>query len=107
MVKQHNVMLSIQNNSPFVMTFHEVWFDSGRVGDGFSWPKTIARNDNPTILCYERDWALAGCSGYVTYKMNGNIVTIAFSNPSAGNNKVGVGVECESKIVSGSELLNL
>ena len=43
------------------------------------------------ILNYERDWALAGCSGYVTYRMFDTDITIAFSNPSVGNNKLGVG----------------
>ena len=35
---------------------------------------------------------MAGCSGYVTYAMGGTEVTIAFSNPSAGRNKFGVGI---------------
>ena len=43
-------------------------------------------------MLYERDWALSGCSGYVQYEICGDVVTIGFSNPSVGTNKVGVGV---------------
>ena len=99
MVKQHTIKLDIRNNTNFPLTYHGMWFDSGRVGDHFAWPKTIVPNENHTIVCYERDWALSGCSGYVQYVMNGNIITIAFSNPSAGTNKVGVGVEESGKAV--------
>ena len=35
---------------------------------------------------------MAGCSGYVQYKVLGVVLTIGFSNPSVGNNKVGVGL---------------
>lgn len=38
------------------------------------------------------NWSMAGCSGYVQYKFLGVIFTIGFSNPSVGNNKVGVGI---------------
>ena len=41
---------------------------------------------------------MAGCSGYVQYAMSGVILTIGFSNPSVGNNKVGVGFS--GKVVS-------
>ena len=41
---------------------------------------------------------MAGCSGYVQYSMSGVILTIGFSNPSVGNNKVGVGFS--GKVVS-------
>ena len=34
---------------------------------------------------------MAGCSGFVQYTMAGVIFTIGFSNPSVGNNKVGIG----------------
>ena len=67
------------------------WYDSGRVADGYSWPKTIADKSHEDVLNYERDWSMAGCSGYVTYEIGGSEVTIAFSNPSAGRNKLGVG----------------
>lgn len=44
------------------------------------------------ILSYEKDNSLGGCSGYTRYEMNGTIITFAFSNPSSGKNKLGVGV---------------
>lgn len=100
MVKKHTVKLDIRNNTPFPMMYHNMYFGSGRVADHFSWPKVINKNENHTVVCYERDWALSGCSGYVQYVMNGNIVTIAFSNPSAGTNKVGVGVQETGESVS-------
>ena len=34
---------------------------------------------------------MAGCSGYVTYKIFDTDITIAFSNPASGSNKLGVG----------------
>lgn len=91
MVKIHNNLVKIYNNSGFDMTYKEEWYDSGRVADGFSWPKSISNGDHREVLNYERDWSLAGCSGYVTYEMGGHQVTIAFSNPSVGVNKLGVG----------------
>ena len=106
MVKVHNVKLTIQNNTPFEMTYQDSWFDSGRVGVGYVWPRTIATNKNATIMCYERNWSWAGCSWYVGYAMNGATVTIAFSNPVAGDNKLGVG-DHVFKNVSGTELLDL
>ena len=73
------------------MTYKSDWYDSGRLADDFSWPKSIPNEDHETILSYEKDWSWAGCSGYVTYEMGGVQVTIAFSNPSVGSNKLGVG----------------
>ena len=55
------------------------------------WPKTINAGEHQKVLNYERDWSMAGCSGYVTYKMNNTNVTIAFSNPLLGVNTLGVG----------------
>ena len=74
------------------MTYVTQWFDSGRVADNFDWPKCIKPTEAQTIVCYERDWSMAGCSGYVQYLVDGSTITIAFSNPSAGGNKVGVGM---------------
>lgn len=91
MVKDHNVKLEIRNNSGFDMTYKGDWYDSGRLADTYSWPKSIPSGDHATILSYESDWSAAGCSGYVTYAMGGEQVTIAFSNPSVGTNKLGVG----------------
>jgi len=91
MVKDHNVKLSINNHSGFEMTYAGDWFDHGRLANSFKWPRTISNDDHRLILCYERDWSLAGCSGYVQYKMSGTVITIGFSNPTFGTNKLGVG----------------
>lgn len=93
MVKTHNVLVKISNKSGFDMTYKDDWYDSGRVADGFSWPKSISNDDHQDVLNYERDYSLFGCSGYVTYGMGGVNVTIAFSNPSVGSNKLGVGTD--------------
>ena len=89
------------------MTYVTHWFDSGRVADHFEWPKCIKPADDHTIVCYERNWSMAGCSGYVQYLVNGNTVTIAFSNPSVGNNKVGVGIQQNGTLVRNFYLVSL
>ena len=66
------------------------WFHEGRLADGYNWESIPAGRDNKT-LCYEKDWSLAGCSGYVQFEMNGTKITIAFSNPASGTNKLSVG----------------
>ena len=43
---------------------------------------------------------MAGCSGYVQFRISGIILTIAFSNPSVGNNKVGVGMSGKMVILN-------
>ncbi len=91
MVKQHNVHLIIENHSGVTMQSPSEWFDSGRIADGYHWPSSVADGETLDVLCYEKDWALAGCSGTVSYRMNNTEVTFGFSNPSAGTNKLGVG----------------
>jgi len=96
MAKTHVVLLTITNKSGHDLNFEGDWFDSGRVADGYSWPKVITNGDHQTIECYERDSSLAGCSGLCTYGLSGTPVTIAFSNPVAGHNKLGVGTDGKS-----------
>ena len=96
MVKHHNCLVNIQNNTTSPMTYQLEWYDSGRVADGFSWPSTIAPGEHVEILSYEKDNSAAGCSGYVTYSMEGGSLTIAFSNPEAGHDKLGVGNDGKS-----------
>ena len=81
------------------MKFSHSWYDAGRVADRFKWPPTIKDGDHAEVLSYERDWSLAGCSGYVTYIMGQTTVTIAFSNPPIGFNKLGVGISAHGKDV--------
>ena len=91
MVKEHNCRVKIFNNSKSKMTYVRDWYDSGRLADSYIWQQIIEPGDKADILNYERDWASSGCSGYVTYEMLCMEITIAFSNPSAGTNKLGVG----------------
>ena len=91
MVKQHNIHLIIENNSGVTMMSPKAWFDSGRIADGFQWPSSVPNGQKLDVLCYEKDWSWAGCSGTVTYVMNNTSVTFGFSNPSSGSNKLGAG----------------
>ena len=92
MVKGHNYLVEITNDTPFLMTYRRDWYDCVRVADGFSWPRVIEANGSGKVLSYEKDWAtMIGCSGYVTYDINNTEVTIAFENPCTGANKLGVG----------------
>ena len=91
MVKYHNCLIKIKNNSGMEMKFQEHYFYTGRIADGFDFPFVIKNGHDVIVLCYEKDYALTGCSGYVTYKMDTTNITIAFSNPLVGCNKLGVG----------------
>lgn len=91
MVKSYNCLVKINNETKSDMTYVEAWYNSGRVADCFYWPEIIKAGQDITILSYEKDYSLAGCSGYVTYKMFGTDITISFSNAVFESNKVGVG----------------
>ena len=91
MVKSYNCLVKIHNGTKSDMTYVEAWYNSGRVADGFSWPEIIKAGQEITILNYEKDYSLAGCSGYVIFKMFGTDITIAFSNAVFETNKLGVG----------------
>ncbi|XP_074620183.1 uncharacterized protein LOC141878991 [Acropora palmata] len=92
MVKTHNCLVEIENKTIFPMTYVREWYSSGRVADGFTWTD-VASAGHLKVNNYERDAALAGCSGYVTYQIAGTEFSIAFSNPSVGKNKLGVGLD--------------
>ena len=92
MVKTHNCLVEIENKTMFHMTYVRDWYDSGRVADGFVWTD-VAADDHLIVNNYERDNFYEGCSGYVTYQIGGTEFSIAFSNPSIGRNKLGVGVD--------------
>jgi hypothetical protein len=100
MPKTHVVKITITNNTSETLTKPDAWFDSGRVADGWSWPDKIAPGAKEIIECYERDSATAGCSGYVKYNLGEKgQMAIAFSNPSVGKNKLGVGLGSKAKEV--------
>ena len=51
----------------------------------------VKNNDVGDFLSQECDFSLLGCSGYVKYRIGDEMVTIAFSNPQVGVNKLNVG----------------
>ena len=73
------------------MTYLSDWYFNGRLADGYSWGDTIKPGEKREVLSHEVDWSWTGCSGYVTYRMCDTNITIAFSNPTFGTNKLGVG----------------
>ena len=92
MVKTHTCNVKISNRPKSSdMTYVREWYNQGRLAEGFQWPTTIKPGQESNILNCEQDWAVAGCSGSVTYKMVDTDITIAFSNPTVGGNKLGVG----------------
>ena len=91
MAKSRNCLVKIKNGSDCETTYVANWFRNGRLAEGFSWTETIRPGERRDVLSYELDWSWAGCSGYVTYKMFDTCITIAFSNPIVGVNKLGVG----------------
>lgn len=90
MSKTHIVNVIITNNTDKTLSYDRDWFDSGRLGTNTHWPKTIAAGETVKTYCCEKNSSLAGCSGWVKYKLNGHSLCFAFSNPSSGSNKVGL-----------------
>jgi len=93
---RHTVHLRIINHSHLPLAFKEAWFDHGRLKSCCHWPKVIKGYNSMEVYMHEADHSFAGCSGYVTYIMGQHTatstpVTIAFSNPAAGKNKLDVG----------------
>ena len=70
------------------MTYVADWYEHGRLAKESSWRETIKPGEKRDVLSYELDWSWAGCSGYVTYRMFDTNITIAFSNPTMGTNKL-------------------
>ena len=95
MPKTRVVLLTIKNSTGYRMTEPTPTFKSGRLADGWEFPTTIEPGTVEKVEMYEKDNTWAGCSGYVTYIMNNGYVTIAFSNPSVGKNKLGCGITGE------------
>ncbi len=93
MPKSHVIKLTVKNNSGYKLSDPKSWFDSGRVADGWNFPDPILPGQDGIVEMYEKDWSLTGCSGYVDYTLNMGTVTIGFSNPYVGSNKVGIGTD--------------
>jgi hypothetical protein len=91
MSKSHIVSLTIINNTDLELQYNHDWFDSGRLADNNNWPQKIAAGQTIQVQCYEKDWALAGCSGWVKYLAQGKELFFCFSNPTAGKNGIAFG----------------
>ena len=90
MTKTHRVRVLIINQSNLDIFHKSETYFSGRPANEVSW-LAVRQGEIGDFLSYERDYSLAGCSGYVTYEIGGTPVSIAFSNPLVGTNKLGVG----------------
>ncbi|MFM0140651.1 PLL family lectin [Caballeronia grimmiae] len=93
MTKEHVVELTIENNTDSDLQWKQDWFGSGRLADNNSWPQQISAGTTAKITCYEKDWALAGCSGWTKYEIRGRGVFFCFSNPTVGTNGIAMGTE--------------
>lgn len=91
MAKTHTIELFIKNSSGYEMSNPVAWFDSGQLASNNSFPVKIPAGQTAAITMYENDGGSSGCSGFVNYSINGGIITIAYSNPSVGKNKIGAG----------------
>jgi hypothetical protein len=94
MSKTHNIELHIINNSSEPLNYADDWFQTGRLGDGQSWPQSIPPGTDATVLCYESDFSPVGCSGWVKYTVDfegSHPIYMAFSNPVVGGNGVAFG----------------
>jgi hypothetical protein len=85
----NHVNVTVDNQTPHEMVYTSDWFDSGE----WSTDKilTIPAGSKVT-LCFRGTLSVApGVSGTVTYNINGHAMTLGFSDPVAGSNKVGIG----------------
>jgi hypothetical protein len=111
MSKSHIVNISIINSTDLELQYNHDWFDSGRLADDNHWPTTIKAGDTVHIECYEKDWALTGCSGWVKYIVNtpqyqGKELFFCFSNPLAGKNGIAFGANTNTWNSMGGEYNN-
>ena len=85
------VIITMTNDTPYDWTYKSDWFDSG--GSVGTPPAIIKANTECTIK-FEKTWgSSAGTSGTISYNVNGQVMTFAFSNPYVGSNKIGVGTD--------------
>lgn len=85
----HQIKLTIKNDTKYPLTNPQTWFDSGGVDKGFYFSDVNPGKE--LVILMSRGILPTGCSGYVTYSFNGGFLTIAFSNPKVGSNKLGCG----------------
>ena len=82
-------MLTINNNSGFTMTYVREWYKYGSRAPGQEWPIRIENGQTVQVISIAP--SLGSVSGFVIYATGSEEVTYAFSAPSVGDNKLGVG----------------
>ena len=97
MSRRHRIHLTIDNQTKDVTIkeVRKVWFDSGGLSKGSSFPEEIPPGQIRVIDMDEQGSIVEGCSGFVEYLIvaPGHFTQIAFaySNPISGTNKLGAG----------------
>ena len=95
MTKIHKVRVIIFNKSGLDMVYKAENYIHGEIAASSRKWMDVKNNDVGDFLSQETDFSLVGCSGFVTYRVGDKLVTIAFSNPQVGVNKLEVGTEGE------------
>ena len=91
MTKKHKVRVIIVNKSGLDMIYKDDKYFHGELAASSRKWMDVKNDDVGDFLSNERDYSMVGCSGYVTYGIGDEMVTIAFSNPQVGVNKLNVG----------------
>ena len=91
MTKNHKVRVIIVNKSGLDMIYRDDKYFHGELAASPGKWMDVKNDDVGDFLSNERDYSIVGCSGYVTYGIGDEMVTIAFSNPQVGVNKLNVG----------------
>lgn len=86
------VEVEIENHSGRTLLFRRDWYNHGYVEEP-GWPEGIRNGEKVKVKSVGRMLSAFGVSGLVTYEVEGTgtPLTIAFSCPSLGTNKVGAG----------------
>ncbi len=86
----HVVMLTITNNTNYLMDNPTINFDSGKLDPSSSIPETIPAHTTANVIIFsDKDMSIAGVSGWLQYNTNGGTIGFGFSNPLIGTNKIG------------------
>ena len=91
MTKTHKVRVVIFNKSGLDMVYKENKYIHGEIAPSSRKWEDVKNDDIGDFLSQEIDFSLVGCSGYVKYLIGDIMVSIAFSNPEVGVNKLNVG----------------
>ncbi len=95
---KHHVKLTIINNTSKPLKYiPDPWFESGGLAEGSGFKDLQPKESSVTDML--DNFGFAGCSGFVNFSNNHQVLTIAFSNPNLGGNKIGVGSTSHPKDV--------